>query len=172
MPGCSSKMLCLTKVNMWEAKAHESAQAGCTFRLGECSTPSHAHSVLPLVRQVAPPRPPQRWRPLGHHSQASCLTRASEWSTSLGRAGCQSVNTTRRGFVPPRVQRPVYEPGAQGPTVLVQACLTWTEHETPMILLPPSAHPPDLSFCSPCRLYHLLGTPCYHLPAQCGARGS
>ncbi len=24
----------------------------------------------------------------------------------------------------------------------------------------------------PCRLYHLLGTPCYYLPAQCGARGS
>ncbi len=30
----------------------------------------------------------------------------------------ESVSVTRRGLYPPQMQRPVYEPGAQGPTVL------------------------------------------------------
>ncbi len=30
-------------------------------------------------------------------------------------APLQTVSVTRRGFSPPQVQRPVYEPGAQGP---------------------------------------------------------
>ncbi len=31
-----------------------------------------------------------------------------------------SVSVTRRGFSPPQMQRPVYEPGAQGPSVFMQ----------------------------------------------------
>ncbi len=41
--------------------------------------------------------------------------------TAQGTKHSQSVSVTRRGFSPPQVQRPMYEPEAQGPTNSIQS---------------------------------------------------
>ncbi len=56
-----------------------------------------------------------------HARKATCTgPQAITGHSSTAQYGTQSVSVTRRGFSPPQVQRPVYEPGAQGPSVFMQ----------------------------------------------------